>query len=174
MHRYVFISMIAFALLASPWLAAQPQEETITFRRGDLDNDGVVTVHDVVLFDKWVLGEPVKVIEALDVNDDGVIDAADRDRMLFMTIERRAVPAERLEFIRGDADCDGLIGIQDLFFIMNWAVGISIGHAVLDASDVNRDGRIDTQDQMDIMAIIQELRRDDDRRNDHQDPMVQH
>lgn len=146
--------MVAAALIA---MTGAAKAETAVIVRGDLNNDGEVTLRDINhAIDYWFNLRTVSVIEALDTNDDGCFDSLDVAVMVdYVFFEGSRAPIqERVAFTRGDVNGDGELGAADLLAIVEYLRGDCSPYEVLDAMDLDADGRITAQDAAELAEQI--------------------
>ena len=58
------------------------------------------------------------------------------------------------DLVVGDANCDGLVNITDVTFVINIILGKAETHYSLEAVDVNGDGLVNISDVSEIIHII--------------------
>ena len=84
MKKTLCACMAAVLALASLPVLGVSAEET-TYALGDVDMDGVVTGHDTAMVSRYVLDDTYTLTEEqlklADVNEDGVVDQADADKI---------------------------------------------------------------------------------------------
>ena len=84
MRKTLYACMAAVLALASLPVLGASAEET-TYALGDVDMDGVVTGHDTAMVSRYVLDDTYTLTEEqvklADVNEDGVVDQADADKL---------------------------------------------------------------------------------------------
>ncbi len=136
-----FVSMVAAGPSGTPFL------------RGDVDGDGSVDPRDVDALTLYVIGGgnmSVPVLEALDVFDDGKIDAADVAALQEqLGLGTAGHEWDVLDFLLGDLQKDGKIDHFD--YRQLYAViykGAPVSQTQMDAADISGDGKIDTTDLM--------------------------
>lgn len=144
MLRFVVSTLALAALAMSPTVA---RADSVVFVRGDADGDARFTPNDLIVLTEWLTStKSVRCIEALDVDDNGFVDLADVIRLFQLVHTHMAPPPVlTLNFLRGDLDDNGTVDAQDLRQLGRILQGAR-GPAVLDAADVDKDGRIDSRD----------------------------
>ena len=113
---------------------------------GDVDMDGVVTGHDTAMVSRYVLDDTYtlteKQLKLADVNEDGVVDQADADKLY---TEMQVYPL-------GDIDMSGMAEVGDTSDILVYYAKVSAGQNVeltavqKNLADVDLNGTVDITD----------------------------
>ena len=113
---------------------------------GDVDMDGVVTGHDTAMVSRYVLDDTYtlteKQLKLADVNEDGVVDQADADKLY---TEMQVYPL-------GDIDMSGMAEVGDTSDILVYYAKMSAGQNVeltavqKNLADVDLNGIVDITD----------------------------
>ena len=113
---------------------------------GDVDMDGVVTGHDTAMVSRYVLDDTYtlteKQLKLADVNEDGVVDQADADKLY---TEMQVYPL-------GDIDMSGMAEVGDTSDILVYYAKVSAGQNVeltavqKNLADVDLNGIVDITD----------------------------
>jgi hypothetical protein len=149
---------------ATPAFAAKAGSngETLSFTRGDLNDDGAVNFEDLILAIEYFEGRGrLPVIETLDVLDDGEFTESD----LFGLAHIASVPGsgflpERMQIMRGDLNDDGSVDLADSRILEAYLEhGGRIRDTALDAADLDNNGVIDSRD---MASLYNKVGRDHD------------
>lgn len=145
MKKTLCACMAAVLALASLPVLGASAEET-TYALGDVDMDGVVTGHDTAMVSRYVLDDTYSLTEEqlklADVNEDGVVDQADADKLYH----------EMQVYQLGDADMDGRAAMMDAENIIIYSAKIAAGLETdwtpvqMNLADANLDGTVDNYD----------------------------
>ena len=141
MKKTLCACMAAVLALASLPVLGASAEET-TYALGDVDMDGVVTGHDTAMVSRYVLDDTYTLTEEqlklADVNEDGVVDQADADKLYH----------EMQVYQLGDADMDGRAAMMDAENIIIYSAKIAAGLETdwtpvqMNLADANLDGTV--------------------------------
>ena len=132
------------ALSSLPIFGASAAETT--YALGDVDMDGVVTGHDTAMVSRYVLDDTYSLtdeqLQLADVNEDGVVDQADADKLYH----------EMQVYRLGDTDMDGRAILMDAGNIIIYSAKIAAGTETdwtpvqMNLADANLDGKVDNYD----------------------------
>ena len=145
MKKTLSVCMAAVLALASLPLLGVSAAET-TYALGDVDMDGVVTGHDTAMVSRYVLDDTYSLtdeqLQLADVNEDGVVDQADADKLYH----------EMQVYRLGDTDMDGRAVLMDAENIIIYSAKIAAGTETdwtpiqMNLADANLDGKVDNYD----------------------------
>ncbi|MEM7262760.1 MAG: dockerin type I domain-containing protein [Planctomycetota bacterium] len=153
--RAQILAVVATLVLGTSTLVSG---EAMVYLRGDFDGDGALTERDVFhAIDYWFSQATVASIESTDLNDDGQFDVADVNALveIVFTGTRRYLPSlERVEFIRGDVNHDGVLDDADYVLMRSYLDGSTTDVEILDSMDVAQDGRLTEADLRGLVRLI--------------------
>ncbi len=145
MKKTLSVCMAAVLALASLPVLGVSAAET-TYALGDVDMDGVVTGHDTAMVSRYVLDDTYSLtdeqLQLADVNEDGVVDQADADKLYH----------EMQVYRLGDTDMDGRAVLMDAENIIIYSAKIAAGTETdwtpiqMNLADANLDGKVDNYD----------------------------
>ena len=161
---------LALALLFTGVLPTSLEAQS-WFKRGDAGGDGTVDIDDALLIQDFIFngGPPPPCMDAADANDDDIVNVNDSVYILNFTINGPAPVAPgpfqcgpdptpgvlgcatySCEFIRGDADNNGVVDANDATAINNF---LFLGGPMpcLDAGDADDDGAVTATDAIAIL-----------------------
>lgn len=126
--------IVAFAAI---FAAATAQAQIAPkFKRGDVNQDNVVTVADVT-----ALGVAMSRFIRGDANQSGIVD----------TVDVAAIASALPQFKRGDADQSGVVDVSDPTYIQNYLFNGGPAPPCMDAADANDDGSVNQTDSIYIL-----------------------
>lgn len=145
MKKTLSVCMAAVLALASLPVLGVSAAET-TYALGDVDMDWVVTGHDTAMVSRYVLDDTYSLtdeqLQLADVNEDGVVDQADADKLYH----------EMQVYRLGDTDMDGRAVLMDAENIIIYSAKIAAGTETdwtpiqMNLADANLDGKVDNYD----------------------------
>lgn len=116
---------------------------------GDINLDGTVDSNDVIMLNKYVIGEIKLTKEQLkyaDIDTNGVIDATDIEQLARKISDFYQV---------GDINMDGNVDISDLTILQDGLnSAVSVNKVQLNLCDINGDGTIDNNDAMMLRSKV--------------------